>query len=83
MESLKDLDITNNTTAEMKVRMANHTVERNNHSLNDVKDKIEVLEASSNELQDKYTQLKQYRDLLQKILENVGENPCGRQPSSG
>ena len=83
MESLKDLDITNITIAEMKVRMANYTVEQNNRSLNNVKDKMEVLEASSNELQDKYTQLKQYRDLLRKILENVGENPCGRQPSSG
>ena len=83
MESLKDLDITNITIAEMKVRMANYTVEQNNRSLNNVKDKMEVLEASSNELQDKYTQLKQHRDLLQKILDNVGENPCGRQPSSG
>ena len=81
MESLEDLELVDTNTTEGKVMMANQTVEWNNRLLNDVKAKMEELRVSSSELQEKYTQLKQHRDLLQKILDNVGETPCGQEPS--
>ena len=80
MENLEDLDLLDISMAEANVTKADQTVELNNSLLNDVKAKMEELRASSIELQDKYTQLKQHRDLLRQILDNVGENPCGKAP---
>ena len=77
LESLEftDVDI---ETAEMKVEMADALVQQNTDLLNGVIKKMDELKMSSDELEEKYRQLKQHRDLLRQILNNIGDNTCVR-----
>ena len=80
MKTLQGLELTDADIklAEMKVTNATETVKQNERLLNIVMDKIKELGVSSSELEEKYKQLKQHRDLLRKIRHNVGEIPCGK-----
>ena len=59
-----------------KVQMANTVVQNNEKLLSGVVKKMADLKESSNELDEKYKQLKQHRDLLRQILNNIGDNSC-------
>ena len=63
-------------TVKKKVQMANTVVQNNEKSLSGVVKKMADLKESSDELDEKYKQLKQHRDLLRQILNNIGDNSC-------
>ena len=77
LESLEFTEVNNGIgTAQMKVELAGEAVRQNNELLDGVMKKMNELKDSSDELEDKYKQLKQHRDLLRQILSNIGDNTC-------
>jgi len=75
---LKGAEVPDNVieTAKMVVAMGNNTINNNEALLSELVNKLEKLEDSSDELEKKYKELKQHRDLLQHIMNNIGEYPC-------
>ena len=78
MNRLQSFDLTNTDVmeAEMKVNLMAEVVKQNDDLLATAARKMDMLDASSSELEEKYKQLKQHRDLLKQILDNIGKHPC-------